>query len=69
MSSDFFINKSQAEKNGLQMVREESAQFPGYPYLREAVVQGKEIHISCGGGFRSFLTDWLDSNEIEYEVL
>ena len=73
MSSDFYINKEQAENKGATFWVGQGgggiADFPDYPYVREFSLgnNGKEIHISCSGKFRSWLTEWLDENNIDYE--
>lgn len=46
--------------------------FYQYPYLREVEIHEenngeKFIHISCGGPFRIWLKEFLESNKISYE--
>jgi hypothetical protein len=44
-------------------------QLPNYPYKRDVALSpdSKRVMLSCSGAFRSYLTDYLKSNNITYE--
>ncbi len=76
MSSDFNINREQAELAGACVTssflddKEYGMTFPSYPYNRDVGLTDdyKEILLSCSGEFRNWLTQWLKDNNIEYTV-
>jgi len=40
--------------------------FGNYKYWREVEVFGKNLHISCGGEFRTWIIQWLDEMGYKY---
>ena len=80
MSSDIFVSKTALEEAGVKFTFGQceysgtpytSASFPGYEYQREVgiTLENKdEVHISCGGSFRSWLQQFLKDNSIEYQM-
>jgi len=42
------------------------AKFVGYEYYRDCDVDDDELHLSCSGGFRQWLTQYLNEHQIEY---
>lgn len=80
MSSDIFVSKKALEKVGVIFTFGQceysgtpytAAKFPGYEYLREVDISLEdkdEVHISCGGSFRSWLQQFLEDNNVEYQM-
>lgn len=81
MSSDIFVSKKALEKAGVKFVSVlcdlaqftyPAALFPGHEYTPEVTLSPEgmdQVHISCGGSFRSWLQQFLKNNSIEYEML